>query len=121
MASLDLLGLPVSYLVLILIAAGARFMLTKEPPTPKLLCGSVLWGLLVVLGGYELLVSIATSEETGKLNKGIVTAGVALGSFFAKDLLEILIKLLEQVRVDPLALLRDLLNKYKPGNGGDNQ
>ena len=117
----EIIGVPVSYLVLVLIAAGARFMLIKEPPTLKLLFGSIIWGLLVVIATYQLVVEVATNPITGVPNKGKVTAIVALGAFIAKDILEILIKLLEQIRLDPLAILRDLLNRYKPDkrNGED--
>lgn len=117
----EIIGVPVSYLVLVLIAAGARFMLIKEPPTLKLLFGSIIWGLLVVIATYQLVVEVATDPITGVPNKGKVTAIVALGAFIAKDILEILIKLLEQIRLDPLAILRDLLNRYKPDkrNGDD--
>lgn len=117
----EIIGVPVSYLVLVLLAAGARFMLIKEPPTLKLLFGSIIWGLLVVIATYQLVVEVATDPITGVPNKGKVTAIVALGAFIAKDILEILIKLLEQIRLDPLAILRDLLNRYKPDkrNGDD--
>lgn len=116
MALEGVIGLPVSYLVLILIASGARFMLAKSAPDFKLLVGSLLWGLFVVLATYDIIVSFAFDEETQKLNKGIVTALVAVGAFLAKDILEILIKLFEQLKVDPLALVRDLLNNYRPGS-----
>lgn len=116
MALEGLVGLPVSYLVLILIASGARFMLAKNAPDFKLLLGSILWGLFVVLGTYDLMLAVAFNEEAQKVNKGMVTALVAIGAFLAKDILEILIKLFEQIKVDPLALLRDLLNNYKPGS-----
>lgn len=121
MALLEVIGVPISYLVLVLIAAGARFMLTKDPPSLKLLFGSIIWGLLVVAGTYPLIVEYATDTDTGITSKGLVTALVATGAFFAKDLLEIAIKLFEQIKRDPLALLRELLNKYKPGssNGDD--
>ena len=121
MALSEVLGVPVSYLVLVLIAAGARFMLTKDPPTLKLLFGSILWGLLVVLSTYQLILEFATDALTGITSKGLVTALVAVGAFFAKDILEISIKLFEQIKVDPLALLRDLLNRYRPEkkNGDD--
>jgi len=117
----EMLGVPISYLVLVLIAAGARFMITKDPPTLKLLFGSILWGLLVVLATYQLILEFATDALTGITSKGLVTALVAVGAFFAKDILEILIKLFEQMKVDPLALLRDLLNRYRPEkkNGDD--
>lgn len=110
----EIIGVPVSYLVLVLIAAGARFMLMKEPPTLKLLFGSITWGLLVVIATYQLVVEVATDPISGVANKGEVTAIVALGAFVAKDILEILIKLLEQIRRDPLAILRDILNRYRP-------
>lgn len=116
MALEGLVGLPVSYLVLILIASGARFMLAKSAPDFKLLLGSILWGLFVVLGTYDLMLHVAWDDELQKTNKGVVTALVALGSFLAKDILEIVIKLFEQIKVDPLALLRDLLNNYRPGS-----
>lgn len=121
MALSEVLGVPVSYLVLVLIAAGARFMLTKDPPTLKLLFGSILWGLLVVIATYQLILEFATDDLTGITSKGLVTALVAVGAFFAKDILEISIKLFEQIKVDPLALLRDLLNRYRPEkkNGDD--
>lgn len=123
MALTEIIGVPVSYLVLVLIAAGARFMLTTEPPTLKLLFGSIIWGLLVVIATYQLVVEAATDPDTGVLSKGLVTALVAVGAFIAKDILEILIKLLEQIRIDPLAILRDMLNRYNPDkkNGDDSK
>lgn len=106
--------IPVGYLVLVFVAAGARFMLAKEPPTIKLLLATCLWGLFVVLAGYDWVSAWATDKTTGVVNKGLVTALVAAGSFLAKDILQGLIKLLEQVSNDPLSFLRDWLNKRSP-------
>lgn len=116
MAFSDIVSVPISYLVLALLAGGARFLLIREPPTFKMLIATIVWGLLVVIASYDWLLDLATSEDK-ELNKGLVTLLVAIGAFGGKDILEILLKLLEQIKVDPLALLRDLLNRYKPGSG----
>lgn len=105
--------LPVGYLVLIFIACGARCMLAKEPPTIKMLIASCLWGFLVTFSTHELVVSWAT-DSTGVVNKGWVTAATALGAFLAKDILEILMTLVGQIRSDPMSFLRDWLNRNKP-------
>lgn len=106
--------IPVGYLVLVFVAAGARFMLAKEPPTIRLLIATCLWGLFVVLASYDMLTSLATDKTTGLVNKGYVTAAVAAGAFLAKDILQGLIKLLEQISNDPLSFLRDWLNRRSP-------
>lgn len=120
MTQLEIIDVPISYLVLVLIAAGARFMLTKkEPPTLKLLAASTIWGLFIVISTHGLVVSWATNAETGKTNTGLVALITALSSFCAKDILETIDKLWEQVKNDPLGLLREFLNKIRPSKGDD--
>ena len=93
-------------------------MLAKDPPTVRAIISCILWGLFIVLATHDLLVAWATNEE-GVVNKGLVTGITALTSFVAKDILEFVIKLMDQLKEDPLSVLRDFLNYIKPGKKGD--
>lgn len=112
MASLQdpLIAVPVSYLITGLLSAGARFIVSKEPPTIRRVIETIF------LGGAAIFVSYPYLEEKG-LSHGIINLVIAMISFAAKDILEVIIKLWEQIKTDPLALLRDFLNKLKPGGG----
>lgn len=114
----DVMPLPVSYLVLVFIAAGARFMLTKEAPTIKLLIATLICSIAVTMASHEALVGWLTDKDSKELNKGLLTAVTALSAFAAKDILEGILKLGDQIKSDPLAFLREWLNRNKPG---DNQ
>ena len=114
--------IPVGHLVLVLIAAGARFTLPSkdhEAPTLRLLIGAVLAALFLVVAVYSLLKEY---EVKLILTSGWITLIVAFISFFARDILMIFVRLFEQIRKDPLAILRELLaflTKWKPTNKED--
>ena len=103
-----IIAVPVSYLVTALIAAGARFVASKEPPTVRRIIETIIASSALVIGSYPYL------EEKG-YGPGLMNLIVAGGSFAAKDILEVLLKLWEQLKADPLALLREYLNSRKPG------
>lgn len=102
----DLIAVPPSLLVLAILAAGARFFLASELPS--------LWGILsaVVLALF-ITAAIHPMLEDKEYSKGLVTLLIALGSFLARDILEIVIKLLQQIKADPLAMVREYLNWRK--------
>lgn len=112
MASLQdpLIAVPVSYLVTGLLAAGARFIISKEAPTIRRVVETIF------LGGAAIFISYPYLDEKG-LSNGTINLVIAFISFFVKDILEVGLKLWEQVKTDPLSLLRDFLNKMKPGGG----
>lgn len=103
-----LLAVPVSYLITGLLAAGARFILTKEPPTMRRVIESLLLALAVIFSIYPYL-----KEET--YSHGIINIIIGFLSFTAKNILEVLDIIWEQIKKDPLSLLREFLNKIKPG------
>lgn len=105
-----LIAVPVSYLITGLFAAGARFIISKEQPTLRRVVETIF------LSGAAIFISYPYLEEKG-FTSGILNLSVAMISFAAKDILEAIIKLWEQIKADPLSLLRDLLNKLKPGGG----
>lgn len=110
MASLHdpIIAVPVSYLVTALIAAGARFVVSKEPPTVRRILETVVTSGALVIGAYPYL-------EERNYGPGLMNLIVAGGAFAAKDILEVVLKLWEQLKADPLALLREYLNSRKPG------
>lgn len=110
MASLQdpIIAVPVSYLVTAVLAAGARFVVSKEPPTVRRILETLVASGALVLGAYPYL------EEKG-YGHGVMNLLVAGGAFAAKDILEAWIKLWEQLKADPLAMLREFLNSRKPG------
>lgn len=110
MASLHdpIIAVPVSYLVTALISAGARFVASKEPPTIRRILETLIASGALVIGSYPYL------EEKG-YGPGLMNLIVAGGSFAAKDILEVFLRLWEQLKSDPLALLREFLNSRKPG------
>jgi drug/metabolite transporter (DMT)-like permease len=103
-----IIAVPVSYLVTALVAAGARFVVSKEPPTIRKILETLIASSALVIGAYPYL------EEKG-YGPGLMNLIVAAGSFAAKDILEAVLKLWEQLKSDPLALLREYLNSKKPG------
>lgn len=112
MASLHdpLIAVPVGYLITGLLSAGARFIISKEAPTIRRVLETIF------LGGTAMFVSYPYLDEKG-ISHGSINAILGFSAFFAKDILEVLIKLWEQIKTDPLSLLRELLNKLKPGGG----
>lgn len=101
------IAVPVSYLITLLIAAGARFVISKEAPTIKGVIGTLVLSGAVVISIYPWL-------EEKEYSHGTLNLIVALLAFGAKDILETLIKLASQIKKDPLLLLRDYLNKIRP-------
>lgn len=110
MDSLQSLAIPVSYLITALIAAGARFVVSKEPPTIGKIIGTIVLSLAVVISLYPWL-------KEKEYSDGTLNLIISLLAFGARDILETLIKLGAQLKKDPLSLLRDWLNRLRPPNG----
>lgn len=104
------IAVPVSYLVTALVASGARFVMTKEAPSIKRIFETLVASLALVVASYPYL------EEQG-LGKGLLNLIVATGAFMAPDILESLLKLWKQIKADPLAIVRELLNYFRPKGG----
>lgn len=103
-----IVAVPVSYLVTALVAAGARFMVSREPPTVRRILETLITSMALVIGFYPYL-------EEKSYGPGHTNLIIALGAFAAKDILEAILKLWGQIKTDPLALLREYLNSRKPG------
>lgn len=105
----DIISVPPSLLVLAILAAGARFFVASELPN--------LWGIVsaVVLALF-ISAAIHPLLEDKEYSKGLVTLMIALGSFFARDILELGIRLMQQAKADPMAIVRELLN-WRRGGG----
>lgn len=116
----ELIAIPLGNLILVFIAAGARFTMPRakdaDPPTLWLLFGSVLWALFLVLGSYQLLFEYRVKAV---LTDGWVTLITSALAFFAKDILISFLKLADKVKQDPLAFLRKLLDLWKPSINED--
>lgn len=103
-------AVPVGYLITGLLAAGARFIVSKEAPTLKRVIETVILSMAVIFAAYPYLIE---REYSG----GVLNLVIALISFAAKDILEFIIKLFNQLKDDPLSILRDFLNRVRPGGG----
>lgn len=103
-----LVAVPVSYLVTGLLAAGARFIVSKELPTIRRVVETLITSGAVIFTIYPWV-----QEQDYK--HGEVNLIIAIAAFGAKDMLEVMIKLWTQIKKDPLSLLRDFLNRIKPG------
>ena len=103
-------AVPVSYLVTALVASGARFVISKEVPSLRRILETLIASLALVTASYPYL------EEQG-LGPGLTNLIVASGAFAAPDILETLLKLWKQIKEDPLAIVRELLNYFKPKGG----
>jgi prepilin signal peptidase PulO-like enzyme (type II secretory pathway) len=95
-------GVPLPIILIGLLAGGTRAFLAADPPTLRTLLGTILASLFLAIVLYPLL----ADEEYGT---GLVTFLVAIGSFTAVDSLPILPKLLQQIKKDPFAILREYL------------
>lgn len=97
-------GVPLNIIILCIMAGAARVLIASEALTIRGVLGIMTAALLLALIAYPYL------TESGEHKKGLVTLLVAVGSLFAKDVGLFLIRLLDQAREDPLAIVRDLLN-----------
>lgn len=97
-------GVPLNIIILCIMAGAARVLIASEALTVRGVLGIMTAALLLALIAYPYL------TESGEHKKGLVTLLVAVGSLFAKDVGLFLIRLLDQAREDPLAIVRDLLN-----------
>ena len=97
-------GVPLNIIILCIMAGAVRVFIASEALTVRGILGIMTAALLLALVAYPYL------TESGEHKKGFVTLLVAVGSLFAKDIGLFLIKLTEQAREDPLAIVRDLLN-----------
>lgn len=106
----DFTDIPVGFLVIVLLASAARFLLLKEAPSWKMILAIPVSALLVIASIHPWVV-----EE--ELSKGLVTLIVAAVSFAARDILEALLNLAAQIKQDPLKYLREFLERIKPPGG----
>lgn len=97
------LGVPLTVLVLALLAAGARFILAPAVPNIRGIISTAVLAIFLVVVCHHWL------EESG-MSQGKQRVALAMLSFFARDILSIGIRLLEQVLADPMGALRDYLN-----------
>lgn len=114
MSLTEILGLSVGQLVLMCVAVGARFTLAKkstDQPTLKMLYGSLFSALLIVLAINHLLDELVAE---GTLTEGWRKVILGCVSYMAKDILLTIDILWTQIKQDPLAILRELLNRWKP-------
>lgn len=102
------LGVPLSVLLLGLLAGGTRAFLSADPPTLKTILGTILASIFLAIVLYPMLID-------RQYGSGLVTFLVAIGSFSAVDSLPIIPKLLAQLKKDPLAIVREFL-AYKFGS-----
>ena len=110
-----LLGVPLNIIVLCLVAGATRILIASEAPTLWTITGTLVASLFLSLMAYPLL-----KEE--EYSTGLITLLVAIGSFGGKDILHGVLKLYEQVKSDPLSLVRDYLNwrsSSRKGKDGD--
>lgn len=102
-----LIAVPVSYLITGLLAAGARFVISKEAPT----LGKIV-ETLVVSGA--VIFSIYPYLQEKEYGAGVMNLIIASCSFGARDILGGLVRLGVQFKNDPMAFLREYLNRTKP-------
>lgn len=106
----EFIDVPVGYLVIVLLASAARFLLLKEPPSWRVLLSMPVYSLLAIVAIHPWLV------ERG-YSKGMLTLIVASVSFSARDILEFIVFLAFQLKKDPMRILREFLEKIKPPGG----
>jgi len=107
-----ILGVPLSVIVLFLLAAGARIFIASEPLTYKGILGQIFYTFFVGFVAYPYL---ANEVEA----KGLITLMLAIGCFAARDILEIVLVLFKQVKNDPLGIVREFLNWRRASKRGD--
>ena len=108
-------GVPVSVILLGLLAGGTRVFLATEPPTLRIILGTICASLLLAIALHPML-------SDREYSNGLITFLVAIGSFAAADILRILPKLLSQINKNPLAIIKDFLAFYygqKPKDRND--
>lgn len=103
-----LISIPVSYLVTALLAAGARIYYLNLEFTVRNILGTLLTSLAVVASIYPFL-----DEKYPSF--GINNLLIGIASFYAKNILDVGGAVFNAIRKDPLGVLRDFLNRVKPG------
>jgi len=98
---------PVGFLVMTILAAGARFIMSDEPITTRRMVETLLLSIALVFAIYPYI-------HEKDIGKGMTNLVIASASFLAKDILETLIRLWRQIKTDPLKLLQDWLNRRDP-------
>lgn len=109
------LGASLQIVLLGLLAGGTRALISAEPPSIRVLLGTILASVFLAVTLHPLL-----SDRS--YGSGVVTFLVAIGSFSAVDALPILPKLFKQLSKDPLSLVREFLVfrfGNKPKDKGD--
>lgn len=95
-------NLTAGLIVVAVLAAGARIGLSETCLNLKSVGTTVVTAAFLAVATHPLLVERGYSE-------GTITLAIAGLTFFSRDILDILLVLKNQVREDPLGLLRDYL------------
>lgn len=109
-----LFNIPVGFLVLAFVGAGARFLnSTESKPTLMKLLSTVVCALLVVLASYPYM-------EEQEASRGTITLLIGVLSYFSKTVIDIVASLLDKAKADPIGFFSDLVMKLLPGRRKDN-
>lgn len=103
---MDILILPVGVIVIAVLAAGARLSIADEDITLREAVSSLIIAMFMAVAIYPYLL------ETG-LGDGQRVLVIALCTFASRDLLNMLIVLQQQIKRDPLGIVREFLNWRK--------
>lgn len=103
---MDILILPVGIIVIAVLAAGARLSIADENITIREAVSSLIIAVFTAVAIYPYLL------ETG-LEDGQRVLAIALSTFMSRDLLNILIVMQQQIKRDPLGIVREFLNWRK--------
>lgn len=109
-----ILGIPISIVLIALISAGARIFISTEQMTLKSVAGYLFFSVFAALITYPVLTDLGYT-------KSLVTLLVATGCLVAKDIILFILKLADQLRQDPLAIVREVINLpvFKKKDGDD--
>lgn len=103
---MDMLILPVGVVVIAVLAAGARLSIADADITLREAVSSLIIAVFMAVAIYPYLL------ET-RLGDGQRVLTIALCTFMSRDLLNILIVLQQQIKRDPLGIVREFLNWRK--------
>lgn len=106
---MDILILPVGVIVIAVLAAGARLSIADGDITIREAVSSLIIAVFMAVAIYPYLL------ETG-LGDGQRVLAIALSTFMSRDLLNILIVMQQQIKRDPLGIVREFLNWRKSKN-----
>ena len=103
---MDIQILPVGVIVIAVLAAGARLSIAGGDITLREAVSSLIIAVFMAVAIYPYLL------ET-ELGHGQRILAIALCTFMSRDLLNILIVLQQQIKRDPLGIVREFLNWRK--------